>query len=142
MTQKYEFASPGWFKFLHETMEKLVRDAAPELRWSVCEVFTDVPEHLSQTTDGTASWHCRIRGREVKFGHDEIHDADFKVVADYQTVLPLARWVLGNGPDAETKVAEAIEKAIGAGKMRIEGSRESRPASLEALHDAMAGVTA
>ena len=142
MTQKFEFASHGGFKFLRETMEKLMRDAPDDLRWSVCEVFTQVPEHLSETPERTASWHCRIRGRDVEFAHGEIHDADFKVVVDYQTVLPLARWVLGNEPDAEARVAEALEKAVGDGKMRIEGSRESRPACLEPLHDAMARVTA
>ena len=142
MTQKYEFASPGWFKFLHETMETLTRDAPDDLRWGVCEVFTDVPEHLSQTPNQAASWHCYIRGSDVKFGHGEIHDADFKVVADYQTVLPLARLVLGDEPDSETKVAQALEKAVRDGKIRIEGSRESRPTHLEPLHDAMARVTA
>ena len=142
MTEKFEFASPGWFKFLHQTIEQLVRGAEDDLRWSICEVFNDVPEHLSQAPDRTASWHCRIRGSDVKFGQGEIQDADFKVVADYQTVLPLARLVLANDPAAEALVAEVSEKGAADGKLRFEGDREARPASLEGLHDAMARVTA
>lgn len=142
MAQKHEFASAGWFEFLREKIEALLRDAPDDARWNVCEVFTQVPTHLSQTPDRQASWHGRIRGRELEFGQGEIHDADFKVVADYQTVLPLARLVFADDPGAQARVDETLEKANREGKMRVEGSRDSRPDCLDGLHDAMARVTA
>ena len=143
--QKHEFASPGWFEALHATIRRLALAAGPELehaRWAVCEVFTDVPAHIAQTPDRKSAWHCYFRGREISFGLGEINDADFKVVADYQTALPFAYEYLGNDPAAQTRVNEALMRAVAAGKMQIAGSRDRQPAAFATLHDEMARVTA
>src|ERR1051325_9613268 len=144
MSDKYEFASHGWFEALRRTIERTVRAAGPEIdevRWSACEVFVAVPAHLVQTDDGKAAWHCRVRGRDVEFGLGEIDDADLKIVADYATALPLARVRLSD-LGAQARVDEALAQAAMKGLLRIHGSLEARPPGLAGLHDAMVAVTA
>ncbi len=142
MAEKYEFGSAGWFDALRRAIERLARDAGEEVRWSVCEVFVDVPAHLAQTPDRKAAWHCRTRGREVAFGLGEIDDADLKIFADYATALPLARTMLDAGPEIQAKVNETLAIAMTTGKMRILGSLDARPPAFASLHDEMVRVTA
>jgi hypothetical protein len=145
MAEKHEFASPAWFEALHDAIQRLAQAAGSGLdgvRWTVCEVFTDVPEHIAQTPDRRAAWHCRVRGQEIAFGLGEIDDADFKVIADYQTVLPLARLHLGDDPKVMERVNETMMKAVMEGRMQIHGDLGSRPAAFATLHDEMVRVTA
>ena len=144
MAEKHEFGSPGWFDALRRAIERIAREGGPDVdqvRWSVCEVFVDVPPHLAQTPVGKAAWHCRIRGREVAFGLGEIEDADLKVVADYATALPLSRTLLAD-PEAQARVNQTLMEAVMAGKMQIKGSLDARPPAFAGLHDAMVAVTA
>ena len=144
MAAKYEFGSRGWFEALRAAIERTAREAGPEiegLRWTICEVFLDVPTHLAQTSDGKAAWHARVRGREVEFGLGEIDDADLKIVTDYATALPLARTRLADG-DAQARVTETLAQAVMAGRMQIHGSLDARPPLFSGLHDEMVLVTA
>jgi hypothetical protein len=145
MIEKHEFGSAGWFAALNAAIERLARGAGAEIEgthWSVCEVFVDVPEHLAQTADRKAGWHCTIRGREVAFGLGEVDKADLKITADYATALPLARTVLAEGPEVQARVNETLMQAMMAGKVKIEGSLDARPAAFASLHDEMVRVTA
>jgi hypothetical protein len=145
MAEKHEFGSSGWFDALKRAIERTIGAAGPEvesLRWTMCEVFVDVPPHLAQTRDGKAAWHCRIRGREVVFGLGEIDDADLKITVDYATALPLARLHLGADPDVQARVNQILGEAVMSGKMKIEGDFTARPPLLAGLHDAMVAVTA
>ena len=62
---KYPFASVGWMAFMHGLIVERVRRfaiEAPDVAWSICEVFTDPPEELS--IDGSPlAWHCVMRPR-------------------------------------------------------------------------------
>jgi hypothetical protein len=143
MAEKHEFGSRGWFDALRKAIERLTREAGPEIdatRWAVCEVFVDVPAHLAQTPDGKAAWHCRIRGREIAFGLGEIDDADLKITADYATALPLSRTLLAD-PEAQARVNQTLMEAVMAGKMQILGNLDARPAVFAGLHDEMVAVT-
>ena len=144
MSERYEFGSRDWFHALDRAIRRLADAAGAEMtdvRWSVCEVFTDVPAHLAQTSEGKAAWHCRVRGREIDFGLGEIDDAELKIVADYATALPLAHAVLAD-PEVQARVNETLAQAMMAGKMRIQGSLDARPAAFANLHDEMVAVTA
>ena len=144
--ETYEFASAAWFETLRRNIVRLVGAAGPEMdgvRWTVCEVFTDVPRHLAQGPDGKAAWHCRIRGREIDFGLGEIpgSECDFKVTADYTAILPFAKVVLAGDPAVLEKVNADLLKAAMEGKVVLEGNRETRPEALATLHDDMVRVT-
>src|SRR5277367_6479732 len=92
---KYEFLSKPWFAALHAIILEKARNAAlsdPDLRYSICEVFTDVPSPLATLPGGRVAWHAIVRGSDVVFALSDRDDVDLKATADYGAVLPLARF--------------------------------------------------
>ena len=143
MSAKYEFGSREWLDALRATFERLVAAAGPEIdrvRWSVCECYTGMPEHLHGPA-GRVAWHCRIRGRTVQFELTEIDDADFKVTGDYATILPLARLRYDEDPRVLEDAARMRAEGMAAGKLMVVGDLRTRPQQLAALHDDMVAVT-
>jgi hypothetical protein len=140
MAQKVEFASEAWFDGLKELLPAYAAAAGPDLKLTLCEVFTGVPGHLDPDGHGVIAWHCRISDGKVAFARTETADADFKSVVDYQAVLPLARFVV----TLETRVAyEALVSATAAaGKMTRTGDAGRIPRAFYGMHNALAVRTA
>lgn len=71
-------------------------------------------------------------------------DVDTKITVDYQSVLPLARAVIGNDPAKTEETKKQADALSAAAKMRMAGSK--RPSELipelAALHDEIAKLTA
>lgn len=105
---------------------------------AICEEFTDPPEHLLVDGAETIGWHLRVVDGVVRVGRTPINDADFKLIGDYDALLPLARRTT-----AENAEVDDWEKAVAAGKARVEGSVDAFGliAALD-LHDLMAARTA
>ena len=86
-----------------------------------------------------------MKGKSIEVGAGEIDDADFKIIADYAIVLPLAKIIYGKD-SAGIKETQRIQ-ADGAknGKMRTEGDQSKMPAQLMPilmlLHNKMAERT-
>lgn len=140
----YEFASPGWMAFMHGMMCERVAalgEAAREIDWSICEVFTDPPKHLSP--DGSAlAWCCIVRGGEVEFSNSQRTDVDFLVVADYAAILPVGRYDTRGEADRQAELAAMAQDLVQRGLMRTTGDRARRDPRLGNAHDAIARVTA
>lgn len=144
MTEKYEFASPEWADYAREWVENALIDAdLAGVDIEFCEEFTDPPAHLAGES-GTTGWHMVIRDGEATVGHGVI-DARTKIVADYQTILPLARMI--TDPTDEKKVAEVqkiITTAMAEGKFTPPTDTNTPGASvpqLGGLHNALAART-
>nr|WP_070960800.1 hypothetical protein [Hyphomonas sp. Mor2] len=142
--QKYEFAGPEWRAFMHGMVQERLNQLDPDesaKSWSFCEVFTDAPVHLQ--TDGTkAAWHFIVRDGEVAFGDTDLEDATMKVVADYQAILPLARYDTRGEPDRQAELGAMSQKLMAEGKMTVSGDPSALDPRLGSVHDPIAAVTA
>ncbi len=141
MTEKYEFASPEWVDYAREWVEKALGDADLEgVDIEFCEEFTDAPAHLAGES-GSTGWHMVIKDGKATVGHGVIK-ARTKIVADYQTILPLARMI--TDPSDEKQVAEMqkiITAAMAEGKFTPPSDMNTPGTSvpqLGGLHNALA----
>lgn len=141
---RYEFASPGWIAFMHgmvtDRMERF-RTEAPDIAWSICEVFTDPPTHLS-ASGAPLAWSCLVRSGELIFEARERDDVEFKVIADYDAVVPLGRYDTMGDPGRQKKLFEMAASLQKSGTMKIVGDRSKRDARVGDFHDLIARVTA
>jgi hypothetical protein len=139
----YEFASPGWTAFMHGMITANVARLGAEadgLRWSICEVFTDPPAHLSPS-GAPIAWFCRVVGDQVTFGDGEIDDAEMKVTVDYAAVLPLGRYDTAGDPDRAAELARMSAGLVANGQLTRVGDRAARDPRMPNLHDLIARVT-
>ena len=144
MAESYEFASPEWANYAREWVENALVDADLEgVDIEFCEEFTDAPEHLAGDS-GSTGWHMVIKNGKATVGHGVI-DARTKIVADYQTILPLAR--MSTDASDEKQVAEIqkiITTAIAEGKFTPPSNMNTPGTSvpqLAGLHNALAART-
>lgn len=140
MTDRIEFAGPEWHERLKGLLEKYTALAGPEVRLSICEVFTGVPPHLDAGGDGRIAWHCRIADGKVDFRDGEIETADLKTIADYDFVLGLARMKIEEATLADYRALEA--EGAASGKLRSTGDRSKIPPVFYGMHNELAEVTA
>ena len=143
-TMKYEFASRAWFAALHAILSERAAAAAktePDLRLSTCEVFTNPPNHLLAPGERQLAWHCRIRGSAVEFALTEVDDAETKIIGDYTTLVPLARYVTHGDAAREVELEGLLKQAVAAGKINVV-RRSTRPSPLGSVHDAICMLTA
>jgi hypothetical protein len=140
MSQKVEFASPQWLATLKSMIERYMALAGPELKLSICEVFTGAPPNLDKNGDGVIAWHCRIAEGRLEFAEGEIDDADIKTVADYAFILPFARMRLE--PGAMDEYQRLQEAGAAAGKVRHHGDRTRVPPAFYGMHNELAELTA
>ncbi len=144
MTEKYEFASPEWVDYAREWVEKALVDAdLAGVDIEFCEEFTDAPPHLAGES-GSTGWHMVIVDGTARVA-DGVIDARTKIVADYQTILPLARMIID--PSDEKQAAEMqkiISMAMAEGKFKPPSNMSTPGTSvpqLAGLHNALAERT-
>ncbi len=140
---KYEFASPAWLAAIHgiisERAARLMRET-PDLRMSICEVFTDAPAHLANA-GGRIVWSCVIDSGVVDFRLAERDDVRFKVTIDYAAVLPLGQFDTKGDPERQAELSRMSADLIDRGVMKIVGQRDSDPRAMPSVHDAIAQLT-
>jgi hypothetical protein len=141
---KYAFASPGWMAFMHGLVVERVRRfavEAPDIAWSICEVFTDPPAELSP--DGRPlAWHCMVQGGVVRFEATETDAAEFKVIVDYAAVVPLGRYDTQGDPERRAELGRMSQALRDDGRMQVIGDRSGRDPRVGDFHDIIAKVTA
>jgi hypothetical protein len=141
---KYEFGSPEWFAALHAILcERAViaAKADPDFRQSTCEVFTNPPKRLLPPGADKLAWHCRINGANVEFSLTEIDDAETKIIGDYDTLVPFARYVTDGDPAREKELESLLGEAVAAGKVDVV-RRATRRSAMGSVHDAICLLTA
>lgn len=143
-SSQYEFASPQWIAFMHGMIVERVKrwkEDAPDLSWSICEVFTNPPEHLSPA-GAPIAWSCIYNRGDLTFEASERDDVEFKVVVDYNAVLPLGRYDTAGCPARQKELADMAAHLRASGAMKVTGDRSQRDPRVGDLHDLIARVTA
>lgn len=142
---KYAFCSAAWVGVARDYIEsQCAEHDISDIRTAFCEKFTNAPNDIVTEGDGITGWYFRIADGKVEVGHGVIEDADATIVADYDTVVPLARTVFEGNPDGAAAAQKAVEAAMAEGKMRREGNEGAMGATpfLAGLHDILALRTA
>jgi hypothetical protein len=141
---KYVFGSPGWLAAIHGIIAERAAwesKARPNLSMSVCEVFLNAPGGLANAEGAKIAWSCVVDGAHVDFQLRERDDLRFKVLAEYEALLPLGRYDTRGEPTRAVELARMAAELIGSGKMRTVGARVADPAAMTSVHDAIARLT-
>jgi len=141
--KKYDFATPEWFACLHGIALERAASAysrIPDVRFSMCEVLTNVPASLSP--NGKLAWHVVIRGPEVQFDTSERDDVDMKYLADFEAVKPLAHYDTEDKPERIAELGKLVEGLMKQEKLRLIGGRSPGSDAVGSFHDAIVRVTA
>jgi hypothetical protein len=119
---------------LEDTVARL-GDEMQGVKFAICEVLTNPPAHLAPNGEDFISWHFVFDGPKVTVERGRIADADMTAEADYATILPAARTVYSENP-------EALEASR---KRRAEAGTVALPPqlapALAGLHDHLARRT-
>ena len=143
--EKYPFCSAAWVGVARDYIEsQCAEHDLSGIETAFCEKFTDAPDDVATEAGGITGWHFRMTGGEVEVGHGVISDADSTVIADYATVVPLARMVFDGNPEGAAEAQRVVEEATAAGRMKREGAAGAMDATpfLAGLHDVLARRTA
>jgi len=144
MAEKLELASRAWF----DELFRLFRATAaqhPEITFSVCEVFTAVPQRLSPDAQGKIAWRGFIRdgNADLAMGEVKPEDVDIKTIADWESTVPFARMKIDLAdPQQFAHYMEMADKAVADGKMQRFGDRTKVPLVFVGIHNALAERTA
>jgi len=145
MTDKYEFMSREWLSKLEAILKELVEQSKDQLSgvfFSMNQIFTEAPEHLAQDPLGRAGWWVRITDGDIEFGTGEIPDATIKLIAPYDTMLPLARLVWTDDPTAMEQTISTIDNGVSDGTITYHDDGKGLPVPLAPAHDLIAEYTA
>lgn len=141
---RYEFSSAEWVAVARQHLQEAARDVdLSGVRLSFNEVFTDAPAHLGTDSEGRIGWYVRVADGRIEVECGILDEADLRIVADYQTVLPLARMVFAGNDALAAEAGRKVAEATAAGKMRREGDDQAtaQHAWMAGLHDALARRT-
>jgi hypothetical protein len=124
--EKYEMAGPQWVAKLRRVVEEgLAGEDLTGIDFSICEEYTEPPEHLRQPGSATIGIYLRIQNGNFEVGDHPI-DATFKIVGDYAAMREYAlRPFSPTRLDPET--AALRQRMIEDGKMRVLGPRADSP---------------
>ncbi|WP_330231469.1 hypothetical protein OHA40_02660 [Nocardia sp. NBC_00508] len=137
----YAFASAEYLAALHGYLAARAKEFDRALHgaaFSVCEVYTDVPRTIA--ADGRVAVTWRVRAGAVELTRTESDDVELKVVVDWATIAPLAKFVVGDDKARARELNEAMDRAVADGKMMVHSSNRP-PAFFRSVHDDMAALT-
>ena len=144
MGDKFELASKAWF----DELFRLFREAAkqhPEIQFSVCEVFTDVPQRLAPDAKGQIAWRGFIQGGVADLAMGEVppEAVDIKTIANWEHTVPFARMKIDlSDPANFARYMKLADEAAEAGHMKRFGDRNKAPLEMVAIHNTLAERTA
>lgn len=143
MTVKLELASRAWLDELFGLLRKAAA-ANPGIEFSVCEVFTDVPERLKPDSQGRVAWHGRIMNgtADLHLGEVAAEDVDVMTVGDWESLLPAARAKVEMTPEGLARYRQLTADAVAAGRIMRYGDASKAPLELMAIHNTLADMTA
>lgn len=141
--QAYEFASTEWLAMVQAQLQERVhaaqrRDPGAPLSFSLCELFTDPPAHIGR---GTVGWSVRVQAGKFEFFARELEDAQHKVIAGYDDILPLVRFRLGADAERMKEYTALGATLVRKGRIAVLGTLPKLPREFATLHDAIAERT-
>ena len=108
------------------------------IRYTLCEEFSNPPDHLKPQGAETIGFYLRLKDGTVEVGDRPTSDADCTIISDYADALAVA-----NDPDAAAADPAEIAKRVAAGRMKIVGDPSAAPVLSELnLHKLLAPHTA
>ncbi len=140
---RLEFVSEGWIdearRFLQAELSS--RAGLATVRFSLCEVFTDIPPHLAEGTT-LVSWYLKIANGHLEVAIGDI-PADLRVVAPYQVALEFAQIVYAAGAESIGRQQRELRHRFGADAFKVIGTVPDGPVRemLNALHEHMTART-
>jgi hypothetical protein len=140
MTAKFEFMSPEWIAMAREKITRaLAGKDLGQTRFTLCEEFTNPPEHLRREGADTIGFYLRVGDALVEVGDRPTDDADCTIISDYAEALSIAR-----DPEAPGADPAAMAERIADGRLEIIGDPSAAPAVLRELdiHKLLAAHTA
>jgi hypothetical protein len=114
--EKFEFASPEWVDMLRgQILEGLAGKDLSGMEFTLCEEYTNPPEHLRRPGSSSIGVCIRIANGEVEVANEVVDTATKKMVCDYEWAKRYAM----RFPDPELR-----DKLMAEGLMRVEGVDE------------------
>lgn len=138
--ERFEFMSPAWIAMAREQiLRALAGKDLRAVRFTLCEEFTNPPEHLRPPGARTIGFYVRLRDGRVEVGDRPIGDADCTIISDYADALSVAR-----DPEAAAADPAVMAERMAAGRLRIMGDPSAAPAVLTEvnIHKLLAPYTA
>jgi hypothetical protein len=139
-TAKFEFMSPQWIAMARDEITRALsgRDLG-QRRFTLCEAFTDPPEHLRRPDDAPIGFCIRLEGARVSVSDRLTENADCTVVSDYAEALAIAR-----DPSSPSADPAVMAERLADGRLTIEGDLSAAPAALQEvdIHKLLAARTA
>ena len=132
--------SPGWIDMAQRRIaDVLAGKDLSGINYTLCEEFTNPPDHLRQGTAASLGFYIRVVDGRAEVGDHPIDDADCKIVSEYEDALPVAR-----DPNAPAADPRLMQERLASGRLRIEGNPQEAPAILQNLnvHTLLASETA
>ena len=130
MLKRFEFMSPTWIAMAREQiLRALDGKDLRTIRFTLCEEFTNPPEHLRPSGAQSIGFYVRLRDGQVEVGDRPINDADCTIISDYADALSVAR-------DPETAAADpaVMAERMATGRLKIIGDPSAAPAVLTELN--------
>jgi len=128
--KRFEFMSPAWIAMAREQILRALD--GKDLRttgFTLCEEFTNPPEHLRLTGAQTVGFYVRLGDGQVEVGDRPVNDADCTIISDYADALAVAR-----DPEAAAADPAVIAERMAAGRLKIIGDPSAAPAVLTELN--------
>ena len=144
MAEKFELASQAWFDEIFRLFTEVAR-RHPHVKFSVCEVFTNVPARLNPDAEGKIAWYGYLENgkADLHMGEVEPSAVDVKNIADWESTVPLARAHIDlTTPEGIAAYTKMTEDAFASGKLQRFGDRTKVPMELIGIHNAIAAKTA
>jgi hypothetical protein len=121
--------SPGWVEMARAEITQALSTAnLANEQFTLCEEFTNPPDHLRRGDAETIGFYVRLAGGHVEIGDDSRVAADCRITSDYADALTVAR-----DPDAPAADPKEIQRRIAEGTLKIEGDPSRMPKALQHL---------
>jgi len=128
--KRFEFMSPTWIAMAREQiLRALDGKDLRTIRFTLCEEFTNPPEHLRPSGAQTIGFYVRLGDGQVEVGDRPINDADCTIISDYADALSVAR-----DPEAAAADPAVMAERMAAGSLKIIGDPSAAPAVLTELN--------
>lgn len=139
-TTRFEFMSQEWIAMARDVITRATAGRDPGGgRFTLCEEFTNPPEHLKREGEDTIGFCVRVADSRIEVDDRPAGDADCTIISDYADALAIAR-----DPEMAAADPEVIAERIAEGRVRIVGDASAAPPVLGDLdlHRRIAAHTA
>ncbi len=145
MTARHEFCSAAWIAAFGEVFTAAIRASEaryPGLSFSMAELCEGAPPHIANGRL-RVGWHCFVKnGQLVRFAEGDAPDVDYRMVGDYDALIDVARFVVGEAPERRQAYDNLIRRLVSERLIRPEGVHPRLPRPFGVVHDAVAHFTA